>query len=88
MKRRIVVGLIVLLTALSIWGCRSANVSGGAGGGTLPGDRDVTVYIGNMTGHKYHRIDCKQLNGLRVSLKLAQAISSGYKPCNVCNPPQ
>jgi len=44
-----------------------------------------TVYI-TKTGEKYHRAGCRYLSRSQISISKADAISSGYTPCSVCNP--
>lgn len=44
------------------------------------------VYI-TKTGQKYHRDGCQYLAKSKIQIPLKDAISDGYGPCSVCNPP-
>jgi len=44
-----------------------------------------TVYT-TKTGKKYHRSYCKHLKYSKKEIKLAKALSFGYKACKVCKP--
>ncbi len=47
----------------------------------------ITVYI-TRTGAKYHRGNCRYLSKSKIPISLADAISRGFGPCSVCNPPR
>lgn len=49
-------------------------------------EKDTLVYI-TKTGTKYHSNGCSYLKKSCIPIKLDDAISSGYTPCNRCNPP-
>lgn len=49
-------------------------------------NEDVTVYI-TETGSKYHSDGCRYLSKSKIAMSLSDAISAGYEPCSVCNPP-
>lgn len=38
-------------------------------------------------GKKYHRAYCQTIKGSYRTLHVKQALARGYKPCEVCNPP-
>jgi hypothetical protein len=44
------------------------------------------VYI-TRTGEKYHTGDCRTLKKSKIETTLAEAVSSGYEPCKLCDPP-
>lgn len=46
----------------------------------------ITVYI-TRTGTKYHKGICRYLAKSKISISLIDALSRGYGPCSVCNPP-
>lgn len=48
---------------------------------------DTTVYV-TKTGTKYHASGCSSLSKSKTPLSLADAVSSGYEPCSLCNPPR
>lgn len=52
-----------------------------------PKDSDVIVYITEL-GKKYHRDGCRHLSKSKIPISLSDAKSSGYTPCNVCDPPE
>lgn len=45
-----------------------------------------TVYI-TKTGSKYHSDGCRYLSRSCIPVSLSEAISEGYEPCSVCDPP-
>jgi hypothetical protein len=47
----------------------------------------VTVYV-TATGECYHRAGCRYLTNSASPISLQQAKAGGYRPCQVCNPPQ
>lgn len=46
----------------------------------------ITVYVTN-SGKKYHNAGCRYLSKSENSISLDDAISEGYEPCSICNPP-
>lgn len=44
------------------------------------------VYI-TKTGAKYHGDGCASLKKSRIKVTLSEAVSRGYAPCKICNPP-
>jgi micrococcal nuclease len=46
----------------------------------------ITVYVTN-SGTKYHLENCSSLRRSRIAVPLADAVSSGYEACAICNPP-
>ena len=44
------------------------------------------MYI-TKTGRKYHAGGCRLLSKSSTAIDLADAVSRGYTPCGVCNPP-
>lgn len=51
-----------------------------------PDATTVAVFVTN-TGGKYHRYGCRYLRESKNNISLAEAISRGYEPCSVCDPP-
>lgn len=49
-------------------------------------DMGMTVYI-TKTGEKYHLSWCTSLRRSKIAISLGDAISRGYEPCKICNPP-
>ena len=48
---------------------------------------DTTVYV-TEKGGKYHLRDCRHIADSEVSeLSVGDAVTQGYEPCKVCNPP-
>jgi hypothetical protein len=47
---------------------------------------NVTVYV-TRTGSKYHRYGCRYLRQSCIAVYRSSAITQGYGPCSVCNPP-
>lgn len=50
-------------------------------------DSDTVVYL-TTADKKYHRDYCSQLQKGRYPVKLEKAKKAGYKPCNICHPPE
>jgi micrococcal nuclease len=49
-------------------------------------DGAITVYVTN-SGTKYHLETCPALRRSKIAVTLADAASSGYGACSICNPP-
>ena len=47
----------------------------------------IIVYVTDY-GEKYHLKDCQYLKYSRHAIDLADAVSSYYSPCSVCQPPE
>jgi len=47
---------------------------------------NAIVYI-TKTGEKYHTEKCSSLRSSRIAITLEEAVSKGYEPCKLCNPP-
>jgi len=47
----------------------------------------ITVYI-TKTGEKYHKGSCRYLRQSKIAVSLKEAVSRGYGPCSVCQPPR
>jgi hypothetical protein len=47
---------------------------------------DNLVYV-TKTGEKYHTEECSSLRNSKIEIFLGEAISKGYEPCQLCNPP-
>lgn len=86
--------LLVLLTnvsiASSVYGLSPSNDASTIAGEGLVNDYTPTagtvVYITD-TGTKYHLGDCRFVENSKIPIGLDDAISQGYGPCKVCNPP-
>jgi len=53
---------------------------------TIP-KNGIIVYVTDY-GEKYHLKDCQYLKYSRHAIDLADAVSSYYSPCSVCQPPE
>jgi len=47
---------------------------------------DAVVYV-TKTGEKYHTEKCSSLKSSKIEITLGEAVSKGYEPCKLCNPP-
>ncbi len=47
---------------------------------------DTIVYLTD-SGKKYHTKNCSSLRISKISIKLGDAITAGYGPCELCKPP-
>ena len=47
---------------------------------------DILVYK-TSAGAKYHRVDCRYVEGKAIEITLSEAIDEGLTPCKVCHPP-
>lgn len=54
---------------------------------SIAANENVTVYI-TRTGKKYHLSGCRYLSKSSIPISLKDAVSRGYTPCSVCNPPR
>jgi len=63
-----------------LWGEKGRSV------GRESGSDTTTVFV-TKTGKKYHRKDCRYLRYSRIPISLTEAVSEGYEPCKVCEPP-
>lgn len=74
--------IVVVVSAGTIFTLGSVNE--GTNGDTP--STSITVYV-TKTGEKYHRAGCQYLSQSSIAKELRDAISLGYEPCSVCNPP-
>jgi micrococcal nuclease len=63
-----------------LWGEKGRSV------GRESGSDTTTVFV-TKTGKKYYRKDCRYLRYSRRPISLREAVSEGYEPCKVCQPP-
>jgi len=63
-----------------LWGEKGRSV------GRESGSDTTTVFV-TKTGKKYHRKGCRYLRYSRIPISLREAVSEGYEPCKVCEPP-
>jgi len=73
MKKRNKCFLIVILA------CVIAGLAFAAG-------PDTVVYV-TKTGEKYHTERCSSVRNSKIAITLGEAVSKGYEPCKLCNPP-
>jgi methylphosphotriester-DNA--protein-cysteine methyltransferase len=55
-------------------------------GAVFAAGRDTVVYI-TKTGEKYHIERCSSVRNSKIAITLGEALSKGYEPCKLCNPP-
>lgn len=58
----------------------------------IPADEDIKLYMANTNTHKFHTIDCSDIDKMNEENKEVMAatyeemIAQGYSPCGHCNP--